>query len=280
MAPTPLDPASALSLFLTDAYFQRVLITAVLAAAVAAAIGVFLVLRNLALLGDGLGHVAFGGIALALALAVEPLPVALVWAIVGALIIQEMRLRGIVKGDTAIGILFTSSLAFGLIVLAQKGTYVDAESYLFGELFLVTVNDLNLVLVIVAIVLLVLLLLWRPLFAITFNAEAATVMGLPAHLLETLLTILSAGVIVVAARIVGILLVSSLVVVPAATALQFAKGFRTALLVSPLIAVGCVAVGIFLASVYDVFPGAAIALTSGIVFFCAFALSRLRHASA
>jgi len=264
--------------FLTDPYFRRVLLTALVVAAVAGALGVFLVLRQLSLLGDGIAHVAFGGIAIAFFANLAPLPASLVFASAGALVIQELRRRGLVKGDAAIGIIFTGSLALGYMLIAKGRVRVDVESYLFGNLLFTTSADLTLALVTAGVVALVLLALWRPLFAVTFDAEAAEVSGLPLVALETVFTLLSAASIVIAARVVGVLLVSALVVVPAATALQFARGFRAALVLSPLIALGTVVLGTVVSATW-VFPaGASIAIVSGGVFLVASLVARALRA--
>jgi zinc transport system permease protein len=227
------------------------------------------VLRQLSLLGDGIAHVAFGGIAIAFFSNLAPLPASLVFACTGALVIQELRRRGFVKGDAAIGIIFTSSLAFGYMLIYKGHVRVDVESYLFGNLLFTTSADLNLAIATAIVVAGVLVAIWRPLFAVTFNAEAAEVSGLPIVALETIFTLISAASIVIAARVVGVLLVSALVVVPAATALQFARGFRTAMILAPAIALLTVVLGIFVSATW-VFPaGASIAIVSGAIFLAA-----------
>jgi zinc transport system permease protein len=267
-------------LFLSDPYFERVFLTALVVAAVGGVLGVFLVLRNLSLLGDGIAHIAFAGIAIAFAAGFLPLPTSIVWASLGALTIQELRRRGIVKGDTAIGIIFTTSLALGYMLIYKGSVRVDVESFLFGNLLFATTSDLNLALGTALIVAVFLALLWRPLFALTFDLESAEVLGLPIRTLESVFTVLVAASIVVAARVVGVLLVSSLVVVPAATSLQFARGFRGALLLAPLIALATVTVGMFVSATW-VFPaGTSIALVSGALFLGAVSLRRLVGARA
>ncbi|MEA3144556.1 MAG: zinc transport system permease protein [Thermoplasmata archaeon] len=254
-------------LFLTQPYFQRILATALLVAVTAAVLGVFLVLRNLSLFGDGIAHISFAGVALGFVLGILPVGMALLSSLLGALAIQELRRRGITKGDTAIGIIFTGSLAFGVLLLSfGTGTNLNLESYLFGNLLLVGATDFYVVAATAAVVLLALLLLYRPFFSLTFDAQAAEVQGLPVRALETVFTLLTAAAIVIAARIVGVLLVSSLLVVPAATALQWARGFRQALALAVVLALASVLLGLFLSAEIAVPSGAAIAVVSTALF--------------
>lgn len=254
-------------LFLSEPYFQRVLATALVVAVTASVLGVFLVLRNLSLFGDGIAHISFAGVALGFVLGILPTGMALLFSLLGALAIQELRRRGITKGDTAIGIIFTGSLAFGVLLLSLgPGTGLDLESYLFGNLLLVGAADFYVVCATAAAVLAALALLYRPFFALTFDAQAAEVQGLPVRGLETVFTLLTAAAIVIAARIVGVLLVSSLLVVPAATALQWARGFRQALLLAVGLALTAVVVGLLASAELAVPSGAAIAVASTLLF--------------
>jgi zinc transport system permease protein len=270
----------AFDLYFTSPYWQHIFVTALLVAAVAGVFGVFLVLRGLSLLGDGIAHISLAGTVIALMAGLLPTPAAVVWACFGALLIQEMRRRGVVKGDAAIGIIFTSSLALAYLLVHKSHVHVDVEGYLFGNLYTSTLSDMNVMLWLAAAVVLVLLVLWRQLFAVTFNQEAAEVQGLPVRALDALFTILTATAIVMTAQVVGVLLVSSLVIVPAATSLQFARGFRAALFLSPAIAVATVVTGLFLGDTFIEPPGASIAMTGGLVFASALAvggiLRRLR----
>jgi zinc transport system permease protein len=199
--------------------------------------------------------------------------------VLGALAIQEMRRRGIARGDTAIGIIFTGSLAAGILLLSVgAGPVIDLESYLFGNILLVGEQDFLLVAATAAVVLAALGLLFRPFFVLTFDAQAADVQGLPVRLLESLFTLLTAGAIVVAARIVGVLLVSSLLVVPAATALQWARGFRQAIVLAVLVAVGSVLAGLALSAELALATGATIAAVSTAAFVLSLGLRRVLRA--
>lgn len=274
---TPLD------LVINYPFLQRALLAALVVAALAGLLGIYVVLRGLSLIGDGLAHISFAGVALGLTLGIYPLGFALVFAIIGALIIQALRTSGKVRGDTAIGILFTAGLAFGIIVISkQKGFGVDLTTYLFGNILAVTNADLILVGAVALGLLVVFALLRKEFFYVTFSEEAARLSGLPVGALNVLFTVLTAATIVVAARLVGILLVSALLIVPAATSLQFARSFRFALALSVVVGLVSVLVGLYVAIAYGLATGASIALSSTLIFGLALGgkalASRLRAA--
>lgn len=258
---------SAVELFLTYPFLQRALLAALIVAALCAALGVYVVLRGLSMLGDGLAHISFAGVALGLVLGFYPLALALVAAVAGALLIHVLRAKEVVRGDTAIGILFTAGLALGILLVSRSGGLgVDLTSYLFGNLLAVSGRDVLLVTSVAVVLLAVLLVLHKELFAVTFSEEAAKLSGLPVGLLNVLFTAATAASIVVAARIVGVLLVSALLVVPAATALQFERSFRATLIWSVGLGLASVVAGVYAAAQWGYATGASIALTSTILF--------------
>lgn len=258
---------SAVELFLNYPFLQRALLAALLVAVLCAVIGVYVVLRGLSLIGDGLAHISLAGVALGLVLGIYPLAVALVAAVLGALVIQLMRSREVVRGDTAIGILFTGGLAFGILLISQgRGTGVDLASYLFGNLLAINARDVWLIAGVAGVLLVVFAALRKEFFYVTFNEEAARLSGLPVAALNVVFTVLTAASIVVAARIVGVLLVSALLIVPAATSLQFARSFRGALALSVIAGGTSVVLGVFAAAQYGYPTGASVALASTALF--------------
>jgi zinc transport system permease protein len=241
-------------------------------AVICAVLGTFLVLRGAAMIGDGLAHIAFGGVALGLLLQVYPLGMALVAAVLGAAGIYALRQRGVVLSDTAIAIFFTAGLSVAvLLVSLGDGFNVDLFSYLFGSLVATTPEDLVLIAALGVALLGTVALLFQGLFYVTFNEEAARVAGLPVGALNLVFAVLTAVCIVVAARVVGVLLVSALLVVPAATALQVVPSFQRAMVLAAGIAVLAVAGGLYLAFVADVAAGGAIALLTVVAFFATLA---------
>ncbi len=258
---------SALDLFITYDFLRWAALGAVLVAILCATLGVLVVLRGLSLLGDGLAHLSFAGVAVGLAVGFYPLAFALVAAIGGAILIHILREKQIVKGDTAIGILFTAGLSFGVIVIsATRGLTINIHSYLFGSLLAIQRLDLVIIAGVGGALLLTLAALYKEFFYMTFSEEAARMSGLPVNVLNILFVSLTAASIVVAARIVGVLLVSALLIVPAATGLQFARSFRGALMLSTGFGILSVLIGLYASAANGFATGASIALASTILF--------------
>jgi zinc transport system permease protein len=257
---------SVLDSFLHYGFLQNALLAGLVAAVLGGALGVFLVLRGMSLLGDGLAHLSFAGIALGLVAGVMPLPAAFAVSVAGALAIHALRERRLLKGDTAIGILFTAGLALAILLLSYSRNLVNVQGYLFGSLVAVSRHDLLWTAGLGVLLLAALGAFYRELVYMTFSEEAARVSGLPVRFLNLLFMAVTAATIVLAARLTGVLLVSALLVVPAATALQLRRGFHATLLLSVLLGVASVLVGLAVSVGYDLAPGATIALTS-IAFF-------------
>lgn len=249
-------------------FMQRALLAGLLVGGIAATLGVLLVLRGSAMIGDGLAHIAFGGVALGLLANVYPLGTALIAAVVAAVGIHALRSRGVVLGDTAVAIFFTTGLALAVVLVSLgRGFNVDLFSYLFGSIVGVSEADLALVGAVGVVLLAGLGLLYKEWFHLTFSEESARVAGLPVQALNLAFAVLTAVTIVVAARVVGVLLVSALLVVPAATSLQVARSFRAAMALSAGIACAAVVVGLFAAYHADIAAGGAIAFASVAAFF-------------
>lgn len=277
--------SSALDLFMMYPFLRWAALGAFLVAMLCAVLGVFVVLRGLSMLGDGLAHISFAGVALGLALGFYPLGLAMVFAVAGAILIHLLRAYDIVKGDAAIGILFTAGLSLGIIIIsATSGLNVDIHSYLFGTLFGIQQRDVLLIATVGGGLLLALALLYKEFFYLSFSEEAARIGGLPVGALNVLFVALTAGSIVVAARIVGVLLVSALLVVPAASSLQLARSFRGAIGLSVAYGMASVGLGLYATAQYGLAPGAAIAMLSTVLFgltvLTKAALGKIRQASA
>lgn len=263
--------------FLTDLatyeFLRNALLAGLLVSVICATLGVYLVLRNMSLLGDGLAHISFGGVAIGLAVGFLPFWSALAAAILGAVTIHTLRERGYLKGDAAIGILFTAGLATGILVVSSTKGLVNVHGYLFGSLLAIPKSDVWLIAGVGAALLALLALFHREFFYMTFSEEASKVSGLPIQFLNLLFVSLTAAAIVSAARVTGVLLVSALVIVPASTALQLRRSFTTTILVSVLIGALSVMLGLFVSVEYGTAPGATIAMANIVIFTIA-ALAR------
>jgi zinc transport system permease protein len=259
--------------FLDYAFMQRALIAGLFVALSCSLIGVFLVLRRLSLIGDGLAHIAFGGLAIGLFAGVQPLVTALVTTIAGALGIQWLKTRKI-EADAAIAAIFSLGLALGVVLVSlAHGFNVDLFSFLFGSILAVSQTDLYVVGILGIVVVASIVIFYKELLYITFDEEAAKASGIPIAFLNTLLMVLTAITVIVAMRVVGVLLVSSLIVLPTLTARQLSRSFRQTLFYSALISVLSVFFGLLAAFYLDLAAGGAIVLVAG-VFFVVVALAR------
>jgi zinc transport system permease protein len=264
---------------LTHDFMVRALIGALLVGLTAPAVGVYLVQRRMALLGDGIGHIALTGVAVGFLLNWAPVLTAVLVSAVGAVVIELIRARGRTSGDVALAVMFYGGIAGGvlLIGLSPGNSNVNLLSYLFGSLLTTSWGDLVVIALLAAVVLAVALLLRPWLFAVCHDEEFATVSGLPVRLLNLVLAVTAAVTVTVAMRVVGLLLVSALMVIPVATAQQFTRGFLATL-------VGGIAIGVTVAltgavgSYYlDVPSGASIVVLAIAVFLVVAAGTAVLH---
>jgi zinc transport system permease protein len=243
-------------------FMQRALLAALTIGLVAPAIGVFLVQRRLALLGDGMGHVALTGVGLAFLTGSAPVPTALAVAVVGAIGIEVLRARSRSAGDVVLALVFYGGIAGGVLLtyLAGNRAASSLNQYLFGAITTVSTTDL-LWLVLAALAVLGLLAVFgREMFAVAFDPEVARTQGIRTELVSTLTTMLAAVTVVIGMRTVGLLLVSAIMIVPIAAAQQVSSSFRGTAVTGVAIGVAC-AVGGVIASYYvDAPSGATIVL--------------------
>ena len=241
-------------------FLQRALVAAVLVGLTAPSVGIYLVQRRQALLGDGIGHVALFGVAVDLLLGTQPVITAVIVASLGSLLIEYVRSRGKASGDVALSLLFYGGIAGGVMVigLSATGTSATLLSYLFGSLSTVSPADLVVIAVLATCVLAVTLLGSRLLFAVCQDEEAARVAGLPVAAANAILAITAAVTVTVAMRVVGALLISALMVVPVATAQTFTHGFAATRRLALALGVLWSVAGISVSYYGDVAPGATI----------------------
>ncbi|MER6079954.1 metal ABC transporter permease [Streptomyces sp. NPDC001833] len=248
--------------FLDYAFMQRALLAAVLVGITAPAVGIYLVQRRQALMGDGIGHVAMTGVGLGFLLSTSPVWMATAVSVLGAIVMELIRWYGRTRGDIALAMLFYGGMAGGvmLINLAPGGSNANLMSYLFGSLSTVSESDVTAICLLAAFVLLVTLGLRRQLFAVSQDEEFARVTGLPVRALNLLTAITAAVTVTVAMRVVGLLLVSALMVVPVAAAQQLSRSFAATFAIAVAIGV-TVTIGGTITSYYQyVPPGATIVL--------------------
>jgi zinc transport system permease protein len=259
------------------AFIQRAFIAGSFTAIACATLGMFLVLRKMSLIGDGLSHVSFGAIALGLFLGVYPFLVAVPVAIIGSVLILKLSERSKMYGDAAIGIVSVVGVATGVVLSSISGGFnVDLFSYLFGSILAIGVWEVWMSVILSLVVLGVLWVLYWDLFAMTFDEEYALVAGVNTKALNIFLAILTALTVVLSVKVVGILLVSALLILPAMTALQLSNRFFRAIALSVIIALIAVVAGILLSFFFDIPSGATIVLLLAGMFGLAFLFGRER----
>ena len=250
-------------------YMQLALAIGLIVGACAPLIGTFLVDKHLSLMGDGIGHLAFAGVAGGLLLSISPIWTALAVAVTGALAVELLRTRGRTSGDLALALFFYGGIAAGAVLAsraATQGITVNVVPYLFGSILTVTRSDLWMVAAIGAVIIVSVALAHRAWFTIGLDEESARVMGLPVTALNSLLAVLTAVTIVAATRIVGVLLVAALMVLPVASARLVARSQRQTLVISSVIGVVTVILGLAAARVWGLAPGGTIVLVCAVIF--------------
>lgn len=245
----------------------------------APAVGFFLVQRNMSLIGDGIGHVAFAGVAAGYLLALPPVLTALVAAVVGATAIEWLRSRRHAAGDQALALVFYTGIAAGVVLVSLAGALdVDLFGFLFGSILTTTRTDLVVVVALGAVGLATIGLLYRAFAAVALDEEGARVAGVPVALLNVILAVLAATTVAAAMRIVGILLVAALMVLPVIAASRLAWSMRSNVVIAMAIGLGSALAGLTVAYHADLPPGGTIVLVAAAAFVVATTARALRPA--
>ncbi len=266
--------------FLSYGFLQRALLAGIFVAIACALLGVFLILRRDAMIGHGLAHVTFAGVALGLFLKIIPLAAALVIAVLAALGIMKLKEKAGVYGDTAIAIFSSVGLALGILLATLAQSFnVDLFSYLFGDILAIEASEVWLSIGLAVIVVFIVIINYHRFMYMTFDLEAAKASGIKVGRLDILLTVLTAVTIVLGMKVVGILLVSALVVIPAAAGLQLAANFKQAIILSSLIAFISVLLGLILAFYLDFPASGTIVILSFLLFGLIFIFKRRKKIS-
>ncbi|MGQ0617391.1 MAG: metal ABC transporter permease [Acidimicrobiia bacterium] len=258
---------------------QLALLAGLVVGACAPLIGTFLVQKRLSLMGDGIGHVAFAGVAAGLLLDVWPIWTALAAAVSGAVCIEWLRSRGRASGDLALALFFYSGIAAGVVLTGLAGG-LDASvlTYLFGSILTVSHGDAATIVLLGTLTAAIIARTWRALFAVVLDEESARVAGLPVDALNLLLAALAAITVVAAMRVVGVLLVAALMVLPVGTAQRLAGSFRATLVIASAVGAGAAASGLAAARAWALAPGGTIVLVAAAVFVLSAVLGpRLRR---
>jgi len=258
-------------------FMQRALLSAVAISIMCSIVGLFLVLKRHSLFGDALAHVAFGGIALGLFTGVYPILTAYVVAILSAVGVNKLRESTKIPPDSSIAVLLTSGLAIGVILISISGGFtLDLFSFLFGNILLVSNEDLIMILITDAIVVPIIYVLYKRLMLIVFDENQARVSGLNVTWINTLFIVLASITIIASIRLVGVLLISSLIVIPNITALLLGKGFKKTIFISCAISVFSVVFGIVASYYVNLVPSGTIVLTMVSMFIVTIIVKNMR----
>ena len=257
-------------------FFQNALLGGVVAAAACASVGLFLILKKEAMIGDGISHTAFGGIALGLLLGINPLLTALGVSVLSVFGISYMRRKGVAPSDSAIAVMLALGFSFGLVVISVvHGFNVELFSYLFGSILTIDEVDLLVVSLLGFFVLLFLGFFRRELLSMVFDEEDSRVMGIPTSALSLAFDLLVAATIVLSIKVIGTVLVVALLVLPGLSALQLSLSFRKTILVAVGFSILSTVLGILFSALFDVATSGLIVFASVLLFLLTLAYKKL-----
>lgn len=258
----------------------RALIVGILVSLCASLLGVSLVLKRYSMIGDGLSHVGFGALAIATVMNLAPMAVAIPVVVAAAVVLLRLSSNGKLKGDSAIALISTSALAIGVMAVSMsKGMNIDINSYLFGSIISVGKGDVVISVVLAAVVLAVFLFFYTKIFAITFDESFARATGINAGAYNLLIALLTAVTIVIGMRLMGSMLISSLIIFPALCAMRVFKTFRSVTICSALISVVTFVAGMVISYAADTPCGASIVCVNLVVFLVFFAVGAVLRRS-
>ena len=268
----------SLSLIFSYPFMQRALIAGVLVSLCAALLGVSLVLKRYSMIGDGLSHVSFGALAIAVALGVTPLYFSIPVVILAAFFLLRMASHPRWNSDAAIAVMSASALAIGIIVISQTtGMTTDVDNYMFGSVLAMTEADVVLSVALCIAVLVLFILFYHKLFAVTFDENFSRATGLKVDRYNTLLSILTALTIVLGMRMMGAMLISSLVIFPALTAMRLFKSFRGVVVCAAVTSVACFCAGLVASFTLSTPVGASVVVANLALFLLSCLVSALRR---
>ena len=244
-------------------FMTRAFLVGSLVALCSALLGVSLVLKRYSMIGDGLSHVGFGAMAIAAAMNAAPLTVAIPVVIVAAILLLRISGNAKIKGDAAIALISTTSLAVGVMVISlTTGMNTDVYNYMFGSILAMSAEDVKLSLVLSVFVLILFIVFYHKIFAITFDETFARATGVKAGGYNTLIAVLTAVTIVLGMRMMGALLISSLIIFPALTSMRVCRTFKSVIINAAVISVVCLIAGVTLSYVAATPAGASVVLAN------------------
>ena len=248
-------------------FMQRAFVVGILVSICAALLGVSLVLKRYSMIGEGLSHVGFGALAIATAMNAAPLAVAIPVVVAAAFLLLQISENSKIKGDAAIALISTSSLAIGVVVISSTtGMNTDVCNYMFGSILAMSKSDVRLSVVLSVVVFVLFVAFYNKIFAITFDETFAKATGTKTKRYNMLIAFLTAIMIVLGMRMMGAMLISSLIIFPGLTAMRVCKNFKSVIVCASVVSVLCFCVGITTSYVYGTPTGASIVLANVVMF--------------
>ena len=244
-------------------FMVRAILVGTMVSLCSALLGVSLVLKRYSMIGDGLSHVGFGALAIAAAVNAAPLAVAIPVVVLAAVLLLRISGSSKIKGDAAIALISTSALAVGVMVISMTtGMNTDVYNYMFGSILAMSSGDVRMSVLLSAAVLILYILFYHKIFAITFDETFALATGVKANLYNTLIAVLTAVTIVLGMRMMGALLISSLIIFPALTSMRVCRTFKSVVINSAVISVVCLFIGITVSYVWATPAGASVVIVN------------------
>lgn len=257
-------------------FMQKAIFVGAIIALCASLLGVILVLKRYSMIGDGLSHVGFGALSVAVALNAAPLAVAMPVVVIAAFLLLRLSDNAKMKGDSAIALISSSSIAIGVIVnAASSGSNMDLNSYMFGSVLAMSGSDVYISVVLAVVVLSIFVIFYHRIFAVTFDESFAKATGIKTGFYNTMLAVLTAVTIVVGMRIMGTMLISSLIIFPALTSMQVFRNFRSVIISSGVISMFCFVAGVIVSYLYSFPTGACIVVTNLAMFLIFYVVGKI-----
>ncbi len=267
---------NVLTEMLSYTFIIRAIIVGGLVALCSSLLGVSLVLKRYSMIGDGLSHVAFGALTVAMALNLTPLYVSIPVVVISAFLLLKLSERSKLKSDSAIALISTVALAIGVISISlAKGVNTDVFSYMFGSILAMNSTDVVISIALSIVVLVLVILFYNKIFAVTFDENYAMATGTNSNLYNMIIAFLTAITIVIGMRIMGTMLISSLIIFPALTSMRVCKTFKSVMISSAIISVICLLLGIIISYIYAIPTGASIVMVNAIMFVIFFFVGKV-----
>lgn len=257
-------------------FIVRAFIAGILVSLCAALLGVSLVLKQYSMIGDGLSHVSYGALSIAVACGIAPLKLSIPVVIVAAFVLLRMNENGIMKSDAAIAAMSASALAIGVAVTSfTTGMTTDVCSYMFGSILAMSKEDVILSVILSVVVLALFIFCYNNIFAVTFDESFARATGVKVSFYNTMISVLTAITIVLGMQMMGAMLISSLIIFPALSSMRLFWSFKSVMISSGILAVICFCIGIIVSYIYSVPAGASIVIVNLCVFLMFFATQKI-----